>query len=696
MKIAVLFVLLMLAAPLARCATPHPSAAAAPVPAGELDSAIETVVARPEFAWRLPRERLAAEEAAGETGIFTAFWRNAGDMLRKAAGRVWRVIRRWGQWIDDLLEKWDRRRAPRPSARDLDWQTSVRLLMFALLAASASVLAILLLRLWKRRARARAAAAVAVPATPDIRDDGVKADALPSDEWLRLAGDYAGRGDYRLAMRAVFLACLSHLARCERLTVAAFKSNREYMRELERRARGRPALRAAFAGGVSAIEHVWYGTRAATADDLARLEANRRAIFEDAPPERAAGAGTVAALLMVVLLGLFAFGVARLFTMRFRAGDVYPAYSSLRSDPLGTRILYEALSLCEGVAVERLHEPLAARAGEPAATVLFLGAPSGNPLYVDRHAAAFAGGMIRDGGRLVVTFMPRNWKSGDGDGGGNADKGEEEDEADAKEPKERKRDEDRPEAQPVSLMALWGVGFEDLPADQAELAFLAPGFEPAGLPPAVSCHTSLVFTNGAPEWRTVYARRNRPVIIARDFGRGSVVLSAMSYFVSNEAMRRERHPALLAWLLGPHRRVVFDEYERGLARQRGVATLARQYGLQWFAAGLLLLALLFVWRGATVFVPPPAAAGGDARAVVAAGKDSKAGLTNLLRRSIPPGAVLATCVAEWRRSLGSLSRKQAGRCAELEQLAREAARRPPGKRNLAATYSRMCEIAKRR
>ena len=40
---------------------------------------------------------------------------------------------------------------------------------------------------------------------------------------------------------------------------------------------------------------------------------------------------------------LFVLGVIYLFLLRFEAGDVYPPYSSLRADPLGTMAWYESL-----------------------------------------------------------------------------------------------------------------------------------------------------------------------------------------------------------------------------------------------------------------------------------------------------------------------------------------------------------------
>src|SRR5579862_6010149 len=61
-----------------------------------------------------------------------------------------------------------------------------------------------------------------------------------------------------------------------------------------------------------------------------------------------------ASTLILVLAGaLFAGGLFELFKLRFEAGDVYPPYSSLRSDPLGASALYESLAKLPGIKVDR-------------------------------------------------------------------------------------------------------------------------------------------------------------------------------------------------------------------------------------------------------------------------------------------------------------------------------------------------------
>jgi hypothetical protein len=136
------------------------------------------------------------------------------------------------------------------------------------------------------------------------------------------------------------------------------------------------------------------------------------------------------------------------------------------------------------------------------------------------------------------------------------------------------------------------------------------------------------------------------------------VIATDSYFLSNEALRRDRHPDLLAWLVGPGRHVVFDEAHLGVAERPGVATLMRQYRLFWLVAGLVLLAGLFIWKHSVSLLPAEKNwETGDS----VPGKDAASGFVNLLRRSIPPGDLMRICFVEWRRTAatsGTCSRQR--------------------------------------
>jgi hypothetical protein len=185
------------------------------------------------------------------------------------------------------------------------------------------------------------------------------------------------------------------------------------------------------------------------------------------------------------------------------------------------------------------------------------------------------------------------------------------------------------------------------------------------------------------------SRGNYPAIIERAFGKGTIVLCADSYLVSNEAMRRDRHPELLAKLLGSNRTVVFDETHLGVAEDPGVMTLARKYGLHGLLAGLILLAALYVWQNAVGFVPPYEVVA-DAPA---AGKDSAAGFVNLLRRSIPASRVLTVCVEEWKKSKPRRTVKNLDR---IEAIVQSQEALPGPQRDPVGNYRTITQILKER
>ena len=76
-------------------------------------------------------------------------------------------------------------------------------------------------------------------------------------------------------------------------------------------------------------------------------------------------------LLIVLLAAGFAWGVIYLLSLQFESGEVYPEYSSLRADPLGSKLLFDTLARVPGVAVSRNFTALSELA--PGTTVLLLG-----------------------------------------------------------------------------------------------------------------------------------------------------------------------------------------------------------------------------------------------------------------------------------------------------------------------------------
>lgn len=429
-----------------------------------------------------------------------------------------------------------------------------------------------------------------------------------------------------------------------------------------------------------------------------------------------------------VLLAGFGLGVTHLFQLRFDAGDIYPPYSSLRADPLGTRALLESLEAIPGVTATALLDPLPKAGGGRDTTLLVLGTSHHAVEQMSRQDVRDLEQFMREGGRVVFAFHPfaveSRYRQLEAER-----TAKRQSEADAKEPKSppksRKRgkdDERTPEAlRPVKLREQWAVAFatRDLDTDDAGVARPATTERvsgPGSLPAQIVCRTALHFTGLDGRWRTNYARiesiakRERevggpwrtnhtraalPVVIERDFAKGSLVFCADSYPFSNEALRKDRQTALLAWFLGANHRVVFDETHLGVENQPGVATLARRYRLHGLFGALVVLAVLFVWKNATSLVPPHEEDGIEIGGHVA-GKDSASGFVNLLRRSIPPSALLGTCFAEWRKSHAHANSHLAGKSQRMEAVVQAQAALPARERRPADAYLEVSRILNER
>jgi len=172
---------------------------------------------------------------------------------------------------------------------------------------------------------------------------------------------------------------------------------------------------------------------------------------------------------------------------------------------------------------------------------------------------------------------------------------------------------------------------------------------------------------------SLYNADKEPAMIERDYGKGSIVLAADSYFLSNEAMRAERDPLLIACLVGSSNRVVFDETHLGLDENPGIASLIREFNLGWLIAAIAILAGLFIWQQSSPFLPPR---GGDEGERIVTGKDSASGFVNLLRRGITPRRLVQACVEQWKKSFAGRPGKFTAALERIDAAAAQGAETP--------------------
>ena len=110
-----------------------------------------------------------------------------------------------------------------------------------------------------------------------------------------------------------------------------------------------------------------------------------------------------AGLLFAAMLAL---GVVHLFELRFAQGDVYPPYSTLRTDPLGASVLYESLDEVPGVTTERYFEETFKRDDGSAHALFVLGS---KPFDTELSRSEFETlqRFVFNGGRVVIAYIPR-------------------------------------------------------------------------------------------------------------------------------------------------------------------------------------------------------------------------------------------------------------------------------------------------
>jgi hypothetical protein len=371
-------------------------------------------------------------------------------------------------------------------------------------------------------------------------------------------------------------------------------------------------------------------------------------------------------MVLLLIAVVFAGGLGWLFRLRLDHGDLFPEYSTLRADPLGTRAIFEALQELPGLKVERSLQPMHKLTESPARTLVFAGMDRNRWDAFSVKEANALEAAARAGSRLVIVFKAeRASRDGVEDAREDLKKRKEakakkeakkkaQEKKDAETPREKetrspRNDEDKELAlkfQPADWTRRLGFELrERLILDHDEGA-VRKADAPVELEAKIPWKSDLYFkaTHGS-DWRVLYTRGFSPVLMEMSLGRGSVVVATDTFFLSNEAMQKARETALLSWLVGGNARVVFNESHLGVQEDVGIARLARRYGLAGAFFVLLLLTALFVWQRVALFVPPALES-----AETALSYHPSAGLEALLRRALPANKLAQTCVNEWLRT----------------------------------------------
>jgi hypothetical protein len=225
---------------------------------GKLDESISKVIRKPEFQWRLPREKPKRDPEDSFLGRYL-------EKLLQYTVDTARTVQGW--W--NRLMKWINDWWPGPPGDTREPGAPGRINMRMMLILTGVILVLLGIILWrirKRRKQKQPVQAVAMAAMPDLNAEDVDADMLAEEGWQAMARQFLEKGELRLALRALYLAALALLADRDMLSIARFKSNRDYLNELKRRAHEHAALQNVFSENIVLFEQSWYGRHEVTLD----------------------------------------------------------------------------------------------------------------------------------------------------------------------------------------------------------------------------------------------------------------------------------------------------------------------------------------------------------------------------------------------------------------------------------------------
>lgn len=404
---------------------------------------------------------------------------------------------------------------------------------------------------------------------------------------------------------------------------------------------------------------------------------------------------------MMLVLGFTAWALAELLNQRFESGTVYPPYSTQRTDPLGAKALMEALDRLPNVECSQNFLRVEKLQGSQQTALFFLNVTPSSWQDGKVIQGDFLKQFVTDGGRVVVSLASTATGWGQLEEDARQRQLKEEREEREKEEEQKKKNEepndeskevadtedkeDKKETQkkrhatlfktPQSLEKVFGITFEKgkfvlTPRGGYELTVndnsKLKGME---LPEWYSKASINLPEDKKADvekpWEILATVNDKPMIIKRSMGLGSMVICTDSYFASNEALWKEPSAEFLYWLTDGRKTILFDETHLGTREQPGIMHLARKFRLHGFFVGGIVLFGLFVWQSTMSLVPSSETADNTSSV---SGHGATAGLVSLLRRGVPRQKLLQKSFETWEKNTPVLSSSMKARIEQARQL----------------------------
>jgi hypothetical protein len=370
-------------------------------------------------------------------------------------------------------------------------------------------------------------------------------------------------------------------------------------------------------------------------------------------------------LMLVALTALFVAGIAQVYSIRFRAGEGYPVFSSKRADKKGCRALHDALDRMPGGEVERWLDMLD-RLPRGSERTLVLAGFEPDLLKSDTRESRALDRLVRAGAHAVIALdnrgmkIPMRWLSG-------------EEEAEPA-PTASKDKTPLPKRESFSLRKAWEIGHKPIPSTTSTNAAVKGATVPAtGVEPDISSepgwvHQVILSASNA-AWQVLLSADGSPAVMRRDLDRGRITLLSSADLLTNLRLRDAGDVSdVAAWLSGGPADFVFVETHLGVFRENTILDLLLRYRLHGALVGVFVFLALLSWRnGRLAAATPPLSA--ESVAGIEGGSFTD-GFHALLEARFPVVDLPAACLSTWRSDVSPvrLSRVPAGNLTKAAHL----------------------------
>lgn len=322
-------------------------------------------------------------------------------------------------------------------------------------------------------------------------------------------------------------------------------------------------------------------------------------------------------ILIFTFLVFFA-GTILIFQSRFRKGETFPDYSTLKADPLGSLALFESLQKTPGLTVTRNYSSTSI-ADISNSTIFFIGI---QPFIFEMEGSPVSSidSLLKKGNRVIVSFL---------------------------DPPLFAPSSTLPDSTGKSnVLFTRSIKFKSKNSDTACVRSSDSLFKAVTWPGALNLQADST-------WKTIVSRDSFMLLGEKKVHTGVLVVLHDGYNLSNQGLRdnltRSGSNPLIPYLTGNTANIIFDESHHGIVKRMGISVLLQKTGFTPVIVFLCIWFFLLIWyiQGITAKIQPSSMNYSQQH-------DTPDSLQLILTSRISPKKIVQICRDEWRKSFPAL------------------------------------------